>query len=140
MGGDFLLKSGGFCTDTNGGFFRFGKREKKTEVVFRVFTPEELRAHSSYEFEKTAGGSLYMAAKGKVYDVTTGKDFYGPRAGYAFFSGRDASRGLAKSSLDPSTLDEAPAGDLSGLDEEELQVAIFINIDDICTKLMNFAF
>ena len=43
-----------------------------------------------------------------------------PGGGYHFFCGRDASRGLAKSSLDPATLDEKAVGDLSGLDEEEL--------------------
>jgi membrane-associated progesterone receptor component len=72
---------------------------------------------------------LFLAAKGRVFDVSAGAAFYGPGGGYHFFCGRDASRGLAKSSLDVATLDERVAGDLSGLTEEELGV-----LDEWCAK------
>ncbi|KLT46185.1 cytochrome b5, partial [Cutaneotrichosporon oleaginosum] len=57
---------------------------------------------------------IWVAIKGKVYDVTSKREMYGPGAGYNVFAGRDASRGLGMSSLDPkdavsdySTLNEA---------------------------------
>jgi hypothetical protein len=105
--------------ERNGGksFSPFGSRSKPA-VPVRVITVEELSAHVTLE----AGLYRVAGAERKVFDVTAGKDFYGPGGGYAFFAGRDASRGLAKSSLDPATLDEVSAGgdQLAGLDAEEI--------------------
>ena len=98
-------------------FSPFGRPKPAVSKATRVFTEEELSAHT------TAETGIYLAAgvERTVFDVTAGADFYGPGGGYAFFAGRNASRGLATSSLDPATLDEAPAGkELSGLGEEEL--------------------
>lgn len=36
---------------------------------------------------------LYLAFLGTVYDVSSGKDHYGPGGGYHFFAGRDGTRG-----------------------------------------------
>ena len=33
-----------------------------------------------------------LALLGVVYDVSRGKEYYGPGGGYSFFAGRDASR------------------------------------------------
>lgn len=44
---------------------------------------------------------LYFAVKGEIFDVSKGRDFYGPGAGYAMFAGREVSRALALMSLDP---------------------------------------
>lgn len=49
----------------------------------RVFTKEELAKYKGEE----EGGKIYIAILGKVFDVTRGKDYYGPGGGYAFFSG-----------------------------------------------------
>ena len=34
------------------------------------------------------GGDIYLAIMGRVFDVTRGRDFYGPGGGYSFFSGK----------------------------------------------------
>jgi len=65
--------------------------EKKTNPVTdgatteptRVFTKEELS-----KFKGEDGGDIYIAIMGKVFDVSRGKDYYGPGGGYAFFSGQ----------------------------------------------------
>ena len=51
------------------------------------------------------GNPIYIALGRKVYDVSTGADFYGPGNGYSKFAGKDASRALAKMSFDPADVD-----------------------------------
>jgi len=54
-----------------------------------MMTAEMLAQHGGTNPKK----SLYLAIMGEVFDVTKGKDFYGPPdGGYAFFSGKDGSR------------------------------------------------
>jgi membrane-associated progesterone receptor component len=43
---------------------------------------------------------VLLGAKGLVYDVTAGKDFYGPGGPYAVFAGSDATVALAKMKVD----------------------------------------
>lgn len=61
----------------------------------RPWTLAELR-----QFDGTGGRPVYMAIKGRVFDVTRGRAFYGPGGPYALFAGRDASRGLARMTTD----------------------------------------
>ncbi|XP_006126698.1 neudesin isoform X2 [Pelodiscus sinensis] len=65
---------------------------------------------------------IYMAVKGVVFDVTSGKEFYGKGAPYNALVGKDSTRGVAKMSLDPEDLSH----DITGLSEEELK-----SLDDI---------
>jgi membrane-associated progesterone receptor component len=51
------------------------------------------------------GNPIYIALGRKVYDVSTGADFYGPGNGYSKFAGKDASRAMAKMSFDPADVD-----------------------------------
>ncbi|WVR06030.1 hypothetical protein IAU60_003058 [Kwoniella sp. DSM 27419] len=57
-----------------------------------------------------------------VFDVTSGKTFYGPDGVYGNFAGRDASRGMAKQSFEPEMLTAAdqPLDTLSDLTPAEL--------------------
>ena len=56
---------------------------------------------------------ILIALKGTVYNVTQGKAFYGPGGSYHIFAGRDASRGLAKMSLEVKDVDDPSIDDLN---------------------------
>ncbi|ETE68297.1 Neudesin, partial [Ophiophagus hannah] len=60
---------------------------------------------------------IYIAVKGVVFDVTSGKEFYGKGAPYNALVGKDSTRSVAKMSLDPADL----TYDTMGLTEEQLR-------------------
>ncbi|KAJ2694126.1 Dihydrodipicolinate synthase, partial [Coemansia spiralis] len=64
---------------------------------------------------------VYIGVKGTVYDVSSGRAYYGPGGPYSTFAGRDASRGLAKASFEKDVLTDLddPIDDLSDLDTPE---------------------
>ena len=66
---------------------------------------------------------VYLAVRSKVFDVTPGRNFYGPGGPYENFAGRDASRGLACGSFDEDMLTKnlnGPLDDLKDLGGEEM--------------------
>ncbi|XP_076923625.1 membrane steroid-binding protein 2-like [Bidens hawaiensis] len=77
-------------------------------------TEEELRPYNGSDPNKP----LLMAIKGKIYDVSRFRMFYGSGGPYALFAGRDASRALALMSFEPSDL----TGNIEGLSASELEV------------------
>ncbi|KAJ2891875.1 putative membrane-associated progesterone receptor component 1 protein [Zalerion maritima] len=86
-------------------------------IVFRTFTPRTLLPYNG-----TSGMPVYLAVRGRVFDVSAGRNFYGPGGPYANFAGRDASRGLASHSFDEEMLTkdlDGPLDRLEGLDEEQ---------------------
>eukprot|EP01018_Ginkgo_biloba_P006730 Gb_40856 [translate_table: standard] len=78
------------------------------------FTEEELRKYNGTDSSKP----IYVAIKGRVFDVSSGKSFYGPGGSYAMFAGRDASRALGKMSKN----EEDICASLDGLTEKEIGV------------------
>jgi membrane-associated progesterone receptor component len=80
--------------------------------VFRTFTPRTLLPNNG-----TNDKPVYLAVKGKVYDVTPGRNFYGPGGPYENFAGRDATRGLAFQSFDEEMLTKDLDGPLDKCDD-----------------------
>ncbi|GAB2287089.1 Bifunctional protein GlmU [Dionaea muscipula] len=78
------------------------------------FTSRQLKQYDG----KDASKPIYVAIKGRVFDVTTGSNFYGPGGSYAMFAGKDASRALAKMSKN----DDDVSPSLDGLSDKELGV------------------
>lgn len=67
---------------------------------------------------------VYLAVRGQVFDVTPGRNFYGPGGPYQNFAGRDASRGLACGSFDEGMLTKdlnGPLDTLSDLGPDEME-------------------
>jgi membrane-associated progesterone receptor component len=88
-------------------------------TVFRTFTPPDLEPYNGRN-----NMPVYLAVRGRVFDVTSGRNFYGPGGPYANFAGRDASRGLACGSFDQDMLTkdlQAPLDTLADLGEEEME-------------------
>ncbi|KAK6227358.1 membrane-associated progesterone receptor component 1 [Colletotrichum tabaci] len=91
-------------------------------IVFRVFTPRTL-----LPFDGEDGKPVYLAVRGRVFDVTPGRNFYGPGGPYSNFAGRDASRGLAHGSFDEDMLTEdldGPLDPLEGLGPDEVEALV----------------
>ncbi|GAA6096563.1 neudesin isoform X1 [Tachysurus ichikawai] len=85
---------------------------KPSSKPVRLFTDEELRRYDGSE----DGQPIYMAVKGVVFDVTSGKQFYGKGAPYNALVGKDSTRAVAKMSLNPEDLTH----DTTSLTKEEL--------------------
>ncbi|KAK4199968.1 cytochrome b5-like heme/steroid binding domain-containing protein [Triangularia verruculosa] len=93
--------------------------KEEPAIVFRTFTPRSLLPYSGEN-----DMPVYLAVKGRVFDVTRGRNFYGPGGPYANFAGRDASRGLAKGSFDEDMLTkdlDGPLDTLTDLTKDELE-------------------
>ncbi|WCJ30427.1 membrane-associated progesterone binding protein 2 [Euphorbia peplus] len=78
------------------------------------FTPQQLAQYNGADSSKP----IYVAIKGRVFNVTTGITFYGPGGSYALFAGKDATRALAKMSKNEE--DISPS--MEGLTEKEIGV------------------
>jgi membrane-associated progesterone receptor component len=88
-------------------------------VVFKTYTPQTL-----LPFNGDDGKPIYFAVRGRVFDVSRGRNFYGPGGPYSNFAGRDASRGLACGSFDEDMLTkdlDGPLDTLEGLGADEME-------------------
>ena len=88
-------------------------------TVFKTFTPPALKT-----FNGAQNVPVYLAVRGKVFDVSPGRNFYGPGGPYENFAGRDASRGLACGSFDEDMLTKnlhGPLDDLKDLDRDQME-------------------
>lgn len=87
-------------------------------TVIREFTPRELSNFNGFDLEK-----IYISVKGNVYDVSKGRQFYGPSGPYSNFAGHDASRGLALNSFEIENIRswDQPIDDLKDLTDADLK-------------------
>ena len=63
---------------------------------------------------------IYIGLQGKIYDVTSRRDLYGPKGRYKCFAGRDATRALAKLCFDEADLSRG--ADIEGLEASQLKM------------------
>ncbi|CAM1507424.1 Fc.00g070650.m01.CDS01 [Cosmosporella sp. VM-42] len=111
-------------------------------TVFRTYTPLTL-----LPFNGENDTPVFLAVRGKVFDVSRGRNFYGPGGPYANFAGRDASRGLACGSFDEDMLTkdlDGPLDTLEGLGPDETEALEgweqrFTEKYDIVGKLVSVA-
>jgi membrane-associated progesterone receptor component len=54
-------------------------------------TPEQLLSFNGSDPSQP----LLLAIRGRIYDVSSGRDFYGPGGAYNVFAGRECARALA---------------------------------------------
>nr|XP_032818651.1 neudesin [Petromyzon marinus]APA19933.1 neudesin [Petromyzon marinus] len=83
------------------------------EEPVRLFTDADIAEYNGDDPEKP----IYMAVNGVVFDVSTGKGYYGKGASYNALAGRDSTRAVAKMSLAPEDL----ISDTSGLTQDQLE-------------------
>ncbi|KAF9242848.1 cytochrome b5-like heme/steroid binding domain-containing protein [Melanogaster broomeanus] len=106
-------------------------------VLFKTYTPQTLAP-----FDGKDGGRILLAINSIVFDVTAGRNFYGPDGMYGNFAGRDASRGMAKQSFDIEMLTpiDQPLDKLDDLRPDEMYhflgwIEHFSNKYVVCGKL-----
>ncbi|KAJ1451932.1 cytochrome b5-like heme/steroid binding domain-containing protein [Pelagophyceae sp. CCMP2097] len=111
------------------------KHVKCYKVVGRLTTPDPPETPFSWLKLATTGDGtgpapegrvdapILIAVRGNIYDVSFGgKCHYGKGGPYHLFSGKDASRALAKMSFEKSDLPERAWPDLSDLPEKSLKI------------------
>lgn len=96
--------------------------EEETPDPLRNFTTKQLRHFDGKINDKTDEPKpVYLSVAGTIFDVSKGRDFYGPGGPYECFAGRECGAALATMSFDESLLDDLAACDTLGVgDKTEL--------------------
>ena len=97
--------------------------EEETPDLPRNFTTTQLRYFDGKVDESTSElKPVYLSVAGTVFDVSKGREFYGPGGPYEIFAGRECGAALATMRFDESLLDNIAAVDTLGRgDKAELE-------------------
>jgi membrane-associated progesterone receptor component len=91
-----------------------------SKITAKGYQPQQVGEITLEELSKCTGEDpfrpILVALRGKVYDLTDARNFYGPGGTYHVYAGREAARALAKMSLSA----EECTGEISDLDEKEM--------------------
>lgn len=79
---------------------------EKYPEVGQVVKPMKLSLEELRKFDGRDGGRILMSLRGKIIDVTKGKESYGPGGSYSLFAGRDVTKSLALMNLSEDHLDQ----------------------------------
>jgi membrane-associated progesterone receptor component len=71
----------------------------------RNFTTHQLRNFDGTKDKDGIDKPVYLSVKGIVFEMSEGRNFYGPEGPYAKFAGRECGMALAKMSFDEEHLD-----------------------------------
>eukprot|EP00549_Striatella_unipunctata_P001916 CAMPEP_0118704608 /NCGR_PEP_ID=MMETSP0800-20121206/19338_1 /TAXON_ID=210618 ORGANISM="Striatella unipunctata, Strain CCMP2910" /NCGR_SAMPLE_ID=MMETSP0800 /ASSEMBLY_ACC=CAM_ASM_000638 /LENGTH=291 /DNA_ID=CAMNT_0006606533 /DNA_START=21 /DNA_END=896 /DNA_ORIENTATION=- len=86
------------------------EEQEEDEDPPRNFTSAQLLYFNGTKDEKTdENRPVYLSLAGIVFDVSDGRDFYGPGGPYEMFAGRECGAALAKMSFDDKYLDNVAA-------------------------------
>jgi membrane-associated progesterone receptor component len=99
------------------------EEEEEEPEPQRNFTAKQLRYFDGTKNENTDEDKpVYLSLAGVVFDVSKGRNFYGPNGPYEVFAGRECGVALAKMSFDESLLDDVAACESLGVgDKNELE-------------------
>ena len=103
IGHNFLNKS---SQEPNGATQQEEEEEEEPDPP-RNFTAEQLKYFDGKNDEKTKEPKpVYLSLNGIVFDVSEGRNFYGPDGPYEQFAGHECGVALAKMSFDAEFLDD----------------------------------
>jgi len=99
------------------------EEEEEDPEPLRNFTIKQLRHFNGTDDKDTDEPKpVYVSVRGTVFDVSKGRDFYGPGGPYEMFAGRECGAALATMSFDESLLDDLSACENLGMgDKSELE-------------------
>lgn len=110
IGYDFLFPVPSTTSSSSAAAAEYNGPEKEEVDPPRNFTVAQLKYFDGTKDEKTGDlKPVYLSINGTVFDVTRGRDFYGPDGPYAMFAGRECGAALAKMSFDEKYLDDIDA-------------------------------